>query len=414
MSDADPDVESDPELLARDRAEQLDRLVSRINGLVRDVTELLMRSASREPTERAVCERIVETDPYDAAWIGELDVAADAIVPSTWKGVDAPEGEFAIDVEASHPAAEALETGNVRLSTEAEPWPTPDDAVDAIAAAPLSYGERTYGVLVVGATDADALDDLEATVVEALGWTVSIAIDAARSRRILATDDVVELAFETRDSGFFPVALSAECDCLLSYEGTVYDSDGAAAAFFTTDVDPEVPVASAEETPDVAGAQIVTDDGSGGLVEFDLGYDAFVKELAERGATLRTLRAESGRARIELEAPSAADPRSIADWFLETYPESELLVYRERERPPTTKREFLGELESELTDRQRTALELAYVSGFYDRTRSITGDELAEFMDVSRTTFHQHLRAAERKVIGQFLDGRTDDERIAD
>jgi predicted DNA binding protein len=34
----------------------------------------------------------------------------------------------------------------------------------------------------------------------------------------------------------------------------------------------------------------------------------------------------------------------------------------------------------------------------------VSGDELAASMDITRSTFHQHLRAAERKVFGAFFD----------
>ena len=78
--------------------------------------------------------------------------------------------------------------------------------------------------------------------------------------------------------------------------------------------------------------------------------------------------------------------------------------YHERERPPVTREEFVERVRGELTDRQFTALQTAYFSGYYDRNRATTGDELAASMDVTRATFHQHLRAAERKLLAAFLD----------
>jgi predicted DNA binding protein len=44
------------------------------------------------------------------------------------------------------------------------------------------------------------------------------------------------------------------------------------------------------------------------------------------------------------------------------------------------------------------------VSGFYEWKRPVSGDELAETMGIARSTFHQHLRAAERKLIGKLFD----------
>ncbi|WP_044958497.1 helix-turn-helix domain-containing protein, partial [Halarchaeum acidiphilum] len=57
-----------------------------------------------------------------------------------------------------------------------------------------------------------------------------------------------------------------------------------------------------------------------------------------------------------------------------------------------------------LTDRQRAAFEAAYYGGYFEWPRDSTAEELANAMDVSAPTFHQHLRAAERKLLGEFAE----------
>ena len=58
---------------------------------------------------------------------------------------------------------------------------------------------------------------------------------------------------------------------------------------------------------------------------------------------------------------------------------------------------------ADLTDRQREVLETAVREGYYDDPRGVSGTELAERFDVSSSTLHQHLRAAESKVLREFL-----------
>jgi predicted DNA binding protein len=72
---------------------------------------------------------------------------------------------------------------------------------------------------------------------------------------------------------------------------------------------------------------------------------------------------------------------------------------RAREPRPSTREGFLDDLTERLTERQRTALQTSYLAGFFEWPHAVTGDELAEAMGVSRPTFHQHLRAAERKLL---------------
>jgi len=82
----------------------------------------------------------------------------------------------------------------------------------------------------------------------------------------------------------------------------------------------------------------------------------------------------------------------------------EVVAQRDRERPPATRQEFVANVEERLTDRQLTALRKAHVSDYFRWNRQVNGDSLAESMDIGRSTYHQHLRAAERKLIESFFE----------
>ena len=56
-----------------------------------------------------------------------------------------------------------------------------------------------------------------------------------------------------------------------------------------------------------------------------------------------------------------------------------------------------------LTARQREVAETAFREGYYDDPRGISGVDLADRFDVSSSTLHQHLRAAESKIVRGFF-----------
>jgi predicted DNA binding protein len=59
-----------------------------------------------------------------------------------------------------------------------------------------------------------------------------------------------------------------------------------------------------------------------------------------------------------------------------------------------------------LTDRQLAALRLALDNGYYEQPRKVSISELAEQTSVARSTFEEHLRKAENKLVvnvGQFV-----------
>ena len=402
---ADVTARKEAELaLERERA-NLAHLVERINGLLGDVTETLMRAVAREGTEREICERIVSADPYVFAWFAEPDRVHDVLLPSTWAGSDGSIADFSLSFESDEPTARAFRAASIQTANDLTGSPLAGriDGVRSVAAVPLTYGETTYGVLTVYGGEPAVFDDNELVVIEALGRSIATAINAAESRRILVADNYVELEFAISDRSFFPVKLSAELDCEFDFEGSVA-RNGDLSMFFTADADHEAIIDYSKDIDEIETVSHVSGHGESTLVKFDLATGSIIADLAERGVKTRAIALTDGTGRMTLELPPETDSRAIVNRFRDRYPASELVAYRERERPPTTKQEFIAGLEDRLTDRQLTALRTAFVSGYYDSNRRTAGDALAESMGISRATFHQHLRAAERKLVAEFFE----------
>lgn len=60
---------------------------------------------------------------------------------------------------------------------------------------------------------------------------------------------------------------------------------------------------------------------------------------------------------------------------------------------------------SKLTTRQRQMLLTAYALGYYDVPRRISSDDLSRHLSVDKSTIVEHLRKAERKLIGGIITG---------
>jgi HTH DNA binding domain len=60
---------------------------------------------------------------------------------------------------------------------------------------------------------------------------------------------------------------------------------------------------------------------------------------------------------------------------------------------------------SKLTSRQRQVLLTAYALGYYDVPRRISSDDLSRHLNVDKSTIVEHLRKAERKLIGSIIAG---------
>lgn len=58
----------------------------------------------------------------------------------------------------------------------------------------------------------------------------------------------------------------------------------------------------------------------------------------------------------------------------------------------------------ELTDRQADVLRTAHEMGYFDRPRDANGSDVADELEISPSTFREHLTAAQRKLLSSILD----------
>ncbi|WP_256295933.1 bacterio-opsin activator domain-containing protein [Haloarchaeobius salinus] len=388
----------------------LEHLLDRVNGVVQETTRALVESTTRASIERNVTELLADTDPYTCAWVGEPDLADDSIRPTVIVG-GSEEGEPLELSRSDGPVARAIETGEVQVASVDE-LPTvdwhearTDEPFESLAVIPLVYRDARYGVLTVYTSDAAALDEREAAILAALGRMVATAVSAAETRRTLTADDIVELSFHVDDPSVFFVDVAQRADATLSYAGSVYRDDDTLGMFFTVESeDPDDVVEIAEGHDDVAAAKVITRNEGVSLVEFSIGSSGLLSTLAEYGGDVTDIEASPETTTVEVELPREANARTVVDNVEQAFDGVSLGAYRERQRAATTKQEFIAALEEELTDRQLTALQRAYFGDFFEWPRPTSGDDLAESMGIARSTYHQHLRAAERKLVGEFFD----------
>ena len=398
-------------------AERSDELatLNRISRLLGGVLRSLVSATSREEIEETVCSRLTASDLYRFAWIGDRDLDGGVVARATAgdDGILDAVDEVLPDDEWERPAATALRTGKcqvVRDIPNDETFPADvrtvarEEGFHSGIAVPLTYDGTTYGVLVVYATRTDAFSDREAAGFDVLGETIWFAINAIEHRRLLTADSVVELTFQVTDHDALLVDLSARADCTLVLEGTVPASDGTSLYYVrVVDADPERIVDLAVAESSVLDAQVVTDRAEDGLISLAVST-SLVEVAVGSGASVQSMRAEDGDGRLVVEVAYDVDVRTLVGTLRNAYPDVELRARRDLERPVKTASEFREELASGLTVRQHAALQAAYRAGYFDWPRASTAEEVADSMNISSATFHQHLRTAQQKLVASFFD----------
>ncbi|WP_218927100.1 PAS domain S-box protein [Halosimplex pelagicum] len=405
--------------LVRQR-EQLAALNS-LNEVVNGITDAVVDQSTREEIERTVCEHLAAADSYQFAWIGEVDTADQTVAPRAKAGTDGYLDGITISIDpdderSGGPTGRAFRTGEVqvtrdiRASDAHDPWRERVDSygVRSSAAIPIVHEGTTYGVLNVYAGRPDAFEGQERTVLAQLGEVVGHAIAAAERKQALLSDEVVELEFRIADF-FEELGLPEQPAGRFSFDHVVSAGDDDFLVYGTSSPEAvETLEGLVEYLPhwnDVSFQEAGTDGDRG--FELRMVEPPVLSTLASLGGSVEEATVEDGDYRMTLHVSPNTDVRRMIDAVTEAYPGATMLRRRQVTEQDDRERPTRSLLEG-LTDRQRTTLEAAYHAGFFEWPRDASGEDVAESLQVSPPTFHQHLRKAEGKVFGGLFEGTAD------
>jgi predicted DNA binding protein len=185
------------------------------------------------------------------------------------------------------------------------------------------------------------------------------ATPATEIARCTPADDRERVVVEFIADADLPVSEGVE---------TVFDYGGRAAYRFEAAVDPDSPFAVLDrhETP--------------------------VSEAAVR----------DGRLRVTFHASDLPTLRSVLEAFRDACPEMEVKRLLQSSTTPTES-DLVTVDRSELTERQREVLETAYEAGYFDHPKGANAGEVAASLGIGRSTFTEHVAAAQRKLFGSLL-----------
>lgn len=398
------------------RREQLEAL-NRLNDIGHDVTHAVITTSTREELERAVCERLADSDAYRFAWIGEVDRVNDRIVPRAVAGVE--EGyldEVTITVEdgstAQGPAGKAVRSREVQVmqdvqtDPEFEPWreEATERGYQSGASVPIQYEDILYGVLNIYAASRSAFSEPEAEILSRLGDVIGHATTAIERKEALVSDTVLELEFQVDGVGDELLELTTDGEGHIAIENLVRTNESVLAYGRAVDV-------PLEEFRDVHTETALVDElrtlSSGdGTYEFELvttAVSSLVDAVATHGGRVTSITIADGALRFVVEFPPGRDKRQLIELVEDHCPNATNRAQRVVERTADDASQTRSILQDSLTEKQRTALQTAYSAGLFEWPRKSTGQELADRLDVAPATFSQRLRAAEKKFFDEIL-----------
>ncbi|MFB6284507.1 MAG: PAS domain-containing protein [Halobacteria archaeon] len=271
--------------------------------------------------------------------------------------------------------------------------------VNSAAAVPLVYNETPYGVLIVCSEDTEFFDRYEKNLLKNVGKTLAGVLHDLnqRAKTSQGNNFNIELTLEYVDD--FYVKLSTSLDCRIEFKLGYGD--------FNEEIYFELENA---EKPDILGWMeehgydfSMTELKSGGdrkLIHLKAN-SPLLRDFEGIACSIENIIINRGIVEVEMTAKNEDRAKNLIRIIEKRYPTVDLKSFKENSGDKKSGTRKLNEL---LTEKQKEAVEKCYLSGYYKSPRETTGKEIAKSMGISKVTFHQHLRAAERKIIERIFE----------
>lgn len=266
------------------------------------------------------------------------------------------------------------------------------------AAIPLVHNDVRYGVLGVYHDRTDWFDETERRLLLGLADTVAFGIHSLETENTLATDRPITATVHVADDAYYLADLADDgvfVDCEeIRVQGTVPHDDDAVVQYLVAEgVCSESIRDAVAAHPDVTAVYGIDD----APLQLQLTVSGPTPEahLASKGVKIHSTSVDVDRVTVKTELSSREAVTAMVDGLQETFDGVSVVAVTEGERTRNTAVE--SGLES-LTVKQVEALRAAYHHGYFEQPRKSTATEIADSLNVTHSTFLQHLHRAEEKV----------------
>lgn len=401
--------------------EELESL-NHVNEVIRDINQTLVKVSTRDEIEQLVCKQLAAASPFVCAWMGEHDLTDERVDIRVAAGRGAKvieEHDILTAEEVEDPLGVAVERliadrDVLILDTLDAETIGPERAAiadehgfESLTVIPITYQNALYDLLAIYAEEVQAFGEDERAVLRELGETIGYAMHTAERSRALLSDTTVELEYDIRDADDILLGLSDHLDTSVELERIFFSADDSARLFVSvTDANfPEIRKYVDDLRSDATIREISSREDET-VIEIALDGLSMMKHLAEAMATIRSVEATEGEGRLVLEIPTAVSVRTLTENLEKVFDHVSLLARRQRDPDDRPLSDVSQAADMGLTDRQHEVLLTAYHAGFFSWPRESTGEEIAELLDISQPTFHEHLRTGERKLLELLFEHR--------
>lgn len=397
---------------ARLQATKLER-IEQLNEEIRTTIKAVIQASTSDSIKQIVCDALCSLDHFDSVWIGEPNVATDEVTIVTTAGT--PKDylnavSLDLSTDSTLPAVRALRDRKPVVEPNIAEQPSTDDWRNSallhqhrsIISVPIIFEDVLYGALTIYSKQTGNFDELTKDVLTELGELIGYALNSINQRKALLEEDVVNLTFKISNTEDVFIGLAKELATTLRIKNISKKSENSHLIHFSVD---EVGEEQLKATiQDVVGIENVTvvSESEPRLFEVTVVGECIVTKVATLGVHIQLVTVGKDGCELHVSIPQNQDIQTFTRYITDQY--SDITLTSQQDGKSDSRNAWIRVLRDNLTERQQDILVTAYYNGYFDRTRTRTGSEIAESFGISQPAFSKQLRVAQYKLLTAILE----------
>lgn len=377
--------------------------------------DILVEVSDRVHLERAVCRELAG-DSYPLVCYCEYTSSGEVAVRASGGALADHDQALAALTMDGTPVPDTLAEGEMIVIQDIAdvdaPWAeiSQTTGIQSLMACPIAHEGVRYGALVVCSEDPAGFRNADQQLVAGVAQSLAYSIHTIEQEAVLRSNQPIRVTFGLWDEGSYLCELAKDdrvtSDVELSVVETSPKSPETATHYVSVepgddDTSHDIgPVLAALDGVRSVYSHETTDSADRVVVRAQVERPTVVDAIVECGGSVQTVTVTAGQ--VQVVGEFAADT-VLSDVLAQLRERLETVRFISKTQIDPSDDVLNQALDEILTEKQREALEVAYLHGFFDRPQRRTAEEIADLLDVSRSTFLSHVRAAEATILGEYI-----------
>lgn len=381
------------------------------------IIEILAQSSTADTLELSFCDKITNYEPFSFAWVGEPARGSELSV----RAYTGTESEYLSQIEpalsetdeslSAPPSLWAFRKQEPQFLSDISSLPETRwqqaavaQGFESVATFPLITDDLCYGVLCVYATDAAAVDTALKQLLKRLSHALAKALADRKNAAALMSDKVTEIRFKITGTDFYLNEVLRdeplnESQVKISLESVIQQSDQRYVEILHVNEGDADTIENALRDNNRVDTVVTSSSEVATTLRVETDELTLAGRLKQLGVRVREIVVNDGVAEVTVQLPVERDQRMILNQLEREYNIETVVSHTTRDiQTQDTTQPRLNLSEVDLTEKQAQAIKTAYQANYFSKPRENSAREVADILDISHTTFLQHLRAAQQEI----------------